>query len=225
MPKLRQRQQLPFFDAFNNLQRGHYGAILVDPPVPFTTWSSKGEGRSPQHHYPCMSFDELAALPVASLARADCFLLLWIPLRSIAWVEPLMDAWRFDYSGSAFAWVKQNRSGVGWFMGGGYSTRKNIEVCWLGRRGKPKRKSAAVRELIVAPVREHSRKPDEVLSRIEALCDGPYVELFARQSRAGWDSWGDQATKFDHEIARQPLQARDRFDDAQHNQGIKHHDT
>jgi N6-adenosine-specific RNA methylase IME4 len=81
-------------------------------------------------------------------------------------------------------------------MGTGFSTRKNAEVCWLGHRGRPQRKSKAVRELIVAPRREHSRKPDEIYSRIEALCDGPYLELFARQRWPGWTCFGDESGKF-----------------------------
>ena len=81
-------------------------------------------------------------------------------------------------------------------MGNGYGTRHNAEICWLGRRGKPQRKSKGVRELIVAPIREHSRKPDEVYQRIETLCAGPYVELFARQQWPGWICVGDQVEKF-----------------------------
>jgi N6-adenosine-specific RNA methylase IME4 len=177
------------------------GAILADPPVAFTTRSRKGEGRSPQYHYACMSFDELAAIPVASVAAADCFLFLWIPLRSMPLVEPLMNAWGFSHSGAGFAWAKQNKSGVGWFMGTGYGTRHNVEVCWLGRRGRPRRKSAGVRELIVAPVRQHSRKPDETYGRIEALCDGPYLELFARQQWPGWVCAGNEIGKFDRVAA------------------------
>jgi N6-adenosine-specific RNA methylase IME4 len=173
-----------------------FNAIMADPPIPFTTWSRKGEGRTPQHHYKCEAFDKLAAIPVASVAARDCFLFLWVPLRSVFLDEPLMRAWGFVFSGSAFTWAKQNRSGAGWFMGGGYGTRKNAEVCWLGRRGKPQRKSAGVRELIVAPRREHSRKPDEVYSRIEAFCDGPYLELYARQRWPGWVCVGDEVGKF-----------------------------
>ena len=107
-----------------------------------------------------------------------------------------MRAWGFKFSGTAFVWAKQNKTGVGWFMSTGYVTRKNAEVCWLGRCGSPQRKSKAVRELIVAPLREHSRKPDEVYHRIEALCDGPYVELFARQQWPGWTCVGDEQNKF-----------------------------
>jgi N6-adenosine-specific RNA methylase IME4 len=172
------------------------GAILADPGIAFRTRSAKGEARTPQAYYRCMPFDALAALPVASIAAAACFLFLWIPLRSAFVVKPLMEAWGFRFSGSAFAWAKLNKSGVGWFMGAGYGTRHNAEVCWLGRRGAPKRKSKAVRELIVAPIREHSRKPDEQYRRIEALCVGPYVELFARQQWPGWSCVGDESGKF-----------------------------
>jgi N6-adenosine-specific RNA methylase IME4 len=78
-------------------------------------------------------------------------------------------------------------------IGTGYWTRANPEVCLLATRGKPKRLSAAVRKLIVAPRREHSRKPDELHERIEALVGGPYLEMFARFPRPGWDSCGLEA--------------------------------
>jgi N6-adenosine-specific RNA methylase IME4 len=177
------------------------GAILVDAPLAFVTRSPKGEGRAPQHHYSCMTFEELVAIPMASVAADDCFLFSWVPLRSVFLVKPLMEAWGFNFSGAAFGWAKLNPRGEGWFMGGGYGTRHNLEICWLGRRGTPKRKSAGVRELIVAPVRQHSRKPDEVYGRIEALCDGPYLELFARQQWPGWTCIGDEADKFQREAS------------------------
>lgn len=172
------------------------GAIVADPPLAFVAWSKKGEGRSPQRHYGCLSFEDLAAMSVSDAAAPDCFLFLWVPLRSVVLVEPLMRAWDFRFSGAAFSWVKQNRSGAGWFMNGGYGTRHNVEICWLGRRGAPRRKSAGVRELIIAPVREHSRKPDEVYGRVEALCDGPFLEIFARQQWPGWICVGDESEKF-----------------------------
>ena len=149
-----------------------------------------------------MTFEQLAAIPVANVAAADCFLLLWIPLRSVFLVKPLMRAWGFAFSGAGFTWVKQNRSGMGWFMGGGYGTRHNVEICWLGRRGSPRRKSAGVRELIIAPVREHSRKPDEIYLRVEALSNGPYIELFARQQWPGWTCVGDEVGKFQREAVQ-----------------------
>ena len=173
-----------------------FGAILADPGIAFDTWSAKGEGRSPQRYYRCSPFAELAELPLARFAADDAFLFLWMPLRSVDSVKPSMTAWGFQFSGSAFVWAKTNGSGGSWFMGCGYSTRKNVEVCWLGRRGSPQRQSKAVRELIVAPRREHSRKPDEVYARIEALCAGPYLELYARQRWPGWTCIGDQSERF-----------------------------
>ena len=86
-------------------------------------------------------------------------------------------------------------------MGTGYYTRANPELCLLFTRGNPKRISSAVRKLIIAPRREHSRKPDETRERIERLVAGPYCELFARASAPGWDSWGLEAGKFDREAA------------------------
>jgi N6-adenosine-specific RNA methylase IME4 len=173
-----------------------YAAILADPPISFATYSPRGEGRCPQAHYRCANFDDLAALPVRDIAAADCFLFLWVPKRSVFLVDPLMQAWGFAFSGSAFTWAKQNKSGQGWWMGQGFTTRQNTECCWLGRRGSPKRCSMAVRELIVAPRREHSRKPNEVYERIEALCAGPYLELFARQQWPGWVCVGDESERF-----------------------------
>jgi N6-adenosine-specific RNA methylase IME4 len=172
------------------------GAILADPPLAYATWSPRGEGRSPQRHYGCLSFTQLAEIPLAAIAAPDCFLFLWVPLRSVFLVEPLMQMWGFKFSGSAFCWAKQNKSGIGWFMGNGHGTRHNAEICWLGRRGSPRRKSKSVRELIIAPVREHSRKPDEVYRRIETLCDGPYLEIFARQQFPGWTCVGDESKKY-----------------------------
>lgn len=73
--------------------------------------------------------------------------------------------------------------------GGKYGKHKS-------KRGKPKRLSKGVRSLIRAPRREHSRKPDEQYERIEALCNGPRLELFARQQREGWTAWGNETGKF-----------------------------
>jgi N6-adenosine-specific RNA methylase IME4 len=79
----------------------------------------------------------------------------------------------------------------------GFTTRKNSESCWLGRRGNPKILSHAVREVIVSPAREHSRKPDEFYRRVEQFCPGPRLDLFGRQSRPGWVAYGAESTKFD----------------------------
>jgi len=82
----------------------------------------------------------------------------------------------------------------------GYWTRANSEPCLLATRGKPKRLSAAVRQGIIEPRREHSRKPDCVHERIERLVAGPYLELFARATRPGWTCWGNEVGKFDRPL-------------------------
>ena len=106
----------------------------------------------------------------------------------------LIEAWGFKYKTIAFNWIKQNKSGAGLFWGLGNWTRSNSEICLLAIRGKPKRISAAVHSVVMAPVQKHSQKPDEVRERIVKLVgDVPRIELFARQSAPGWDCWGNEA--------------------------------
>jgi N6-adenosine-specific RNA methylase IME4 len=81
-------------------------------------------------------------------------------------------------------------------MSTGYWTRANPELCLLFTRGQPKRLSTSVRKLIIAPRREHSRKPEEIRTRAQKLTSGPYIELFARQPAPGWDAWGNETAKF-----------------------------
>ena len=185
-------------DTFTGLKRHHYRAMLVDPPWAFRTWSAKGTGRSAISHYDTMSFDELAALPVAELAASDCALFLWAYTPLLPRAIELIAAWGFTYKTVAFTWVKTAKSGQGWVLGCGYYTRANPEIILLGTRGRPKVLSHSVRELIVAPRREHSRKPDETRERIEQLVAGPYLELFARNSSPGWDAWGIETGLFDN---------------------------
>lgn len=180
-----------------------FGAILVDPPWSFRVWNrDTGSGRSAESHYPTMSMPDLLAMPVGSLAGPDCALFMWTCWPTLPEALALGAAWGFKYKTVAFDWTKTRERAHGkfvtlddtrnWHMGMGYWTRANSEPCLLFTRGKPKRLSKGVRELIVAPVREHSRKPDEQYERIEQLVAGPYLELFARHRRDGWSAWGNQ---------------------------------
>jgi N6-adenosine-specific RNA methylase IME4 len=180
------------------MQQIRAGALLIDPLWRFKVRSRKGEGRSACQHYRTLTIDEIKAFPVADLAAADSWLFLWAPTPHLPVAFDVLTAWGFSYSGTAFCWAKLNKSGVGFHMGMGYSTRKNVELCLLGRRGHPPIQAHDVRELIVAPRREHSRKPDERYARIERLCAGPYLELFARQQRQGWTALGDEVDRFSH---------------------------
>lgn len=181
-----------------------YKVIYADPPWTFTTYSAKGKGRSAEAHYPCMSFDEIRSIPVADWAAPDSVLLLWVTDPLLPKGLELIDAWGFTYKTVGFYWAKLKKSADAvqldehsFFAGLGYWTRANPEQCLLATRGSPKRIAKDVRRLIVSPRREHSRKPDQVYGRIERLAPGPYLELFARGRRAGWDTWGNQVGLFD----------------------------
>ena len=185
-----------------------YGAIYADPPWSFRNYSAKGTGRNASSHYDCLSLDQLKKLPVADMAARDCALFLWAtdPLLPVA--LDVIAAWGFEYKTVAFQWAKLNASAPerftekDFFTGLGYWTRANAELCLLATRGKPPRQAKDVRRLVIDRRREHSRKPDQIRSRIERLVAGPYLELFARETKAGWDCLGDQAGLFDRGAVR-----------------------
>lgn len=205
---------------FGLLRRHHYRVIYADPPWAYQTWG-RGEvvpqRDSIEQHYPVMNVQQMAGLPVASLARRDCALLMWSTSSHTPQAFWLADQWGFRFASKAFEWAKLNKfhdpdapnydpndprlslpitDDRHWAMMMGHGTRRNTEDCWLFTRGQPKRLDKGVRELIVSPVREHSRKPDEAYERIERLFAGPYCELFSRTNRPGWDAWGNDQGKF-----------------------------
>jgi N6-adenosine-specific RNA methylase IME4 len=188
-----------------DLPQGRFGAILADPPWHFEVWSINPGARipHPSQHYATMGLDEIAALPVADLAADDCVLFIWITWPMLTHALAVVDSWGFKYKTCAFAWIKADVSTINLFPGPvdadmrlGYWTRANSEVCLLATRGQPKRRDAGVRQGIIEPSRQHSRKPDCVHERIERLVGGPYLELFARQRRPGWIAWGNEVDKF-----------------------------
>jgi len=193
--------------TFDGLQRGYYGAILADPPWHFQTWAGarkSGAGiacRASRPAYNTMVDDDIMALPVAELAAPDCVLFMWTCWPVLRRSFAILDAWGFEYKTCAFSWMKGDPYRL-WAdeltprMGLGYWTRANTEPCLLATRGKPKRIATDIRQGIIDKPREHSRKPDCVHGRIEKLVGGPYLELFARAPRKGWDVWGNQTNKF-----------------------------
>jgi N6-adenosine-specific RNA methylase IME4 len=169
-----------------------FAVIYADPPWHELTWSERGGLRAPQSRYDTMTAAEVATLPVQPLAAKDSVLLLWTPWSQLPGALDVIKAWGFEYKTVAFNWVKQNRGGEGLHTGMGRWTRSNSEPCLLATNGDPLRLDMGVHQLIVSPVREHSRKPDEAHERIERLLVGPYVELFARAVRPGWVTWGNE---------------------------------
>ncbi|MDE2105316.1 MAG: DNA methyltransferase [Patescibacteria group bacterium] len=202
---------------------GQYGLIYADPPWQFKVHSlceasrcpdapvtrNQQRNNSPERHYKTMPLRDIMALrdDILFASAPDCMLLVWAVDPMIPEAIQLGQHWGFTYKTVGFYWAKERRNnGINnkrphvktrpFPMGTGYWTRANPEQCLLFTRGNPKRLSASVEKLIVAPRREHSRKPDEVYDRIEKLIAGPYLELFARTRRPGWTCWGNQTEKF-----------------------------
>jgi N6-adenosine-specific RNA methylase IME4 len=191
--------------SFATLGATKFPVIVAAPPWTYSVRTPKGNKRGAIQHYPTMKLDDICALPVADVAAKDCHLFLWTTGPNLPQALRVMEAWGFRYSLVAFDWVKLNPSqrdallfdNGSFHVGMGHTTRKNVEYCLLGRRGAPARKSKAIRALIIAARREHSRKPDEAKRRIELYADGPYLELFAREQWPGWHSWGNEISKFE----------------------------
>jgi len=173
-----------------------YKVILADPPWSFSNYSKKGESRNANKHYDTMTLTDIKNLPVQTISDDDCVLMMWTTGPLLDKAFDVITSWGFKYKTIGFTWIKENKKSHGLFMGGGYWTRSNAELCLLATKGSPKRINADVMQAIVSPRREHSRKPDEIHDRVERLVGGPYIELFARTPRQGWDTWGNDTEHF-----------------------------
>lgn len=181
---------------FGSLRPMHYDVLLADPPWPFNNYSAKGETKNQTRYYATMGFDDISKLPVGNLARGDALIMMWCCWPTLDRAVGILDAWGFRYV-TGWAWHKRTVHGKTAF-GTGYVLRSACEPFLIGTVGAP-RTSRSVRGLIEAEVREHSRKPDEQYAFLEQLMPRALhrVELFARQSRPGWDAWGNEVAKFD----------------------------
>lgn len=191
-----------------------YRTILADPPWPFQWGGGKGgrRRRETELGYKTMCVEEIAALDVASLADETCNLFLWATdeVYREGQAVQVARAWGFEPVGVSLVWVKDNY-GPGLFP---RPAHEHLLVC----RTKGK-KAIWTREWNMETGRmdwiyavkathswqrwgqlrgsrnggkQHSRKPEGAGDLIELVSPGPYLELFARRTRFGWDSWGDQ---------------------------------
>lgn len=173
--------------------------IVADPPWLVKMYSEKGEGKAPQAHYDCMAIDDIKALPVDQLAGSDCWLFLWTSAPLLDRAIDVMRAWNFRFV-TRTAWRKTTINGKG-RLGPGYIVRTMHEDVLIGRVGNPFR-AKPMPSLFDGLAREHSRKPDEFYALVERFAPmARRIDLFSRQSRPGWESWGNEATKFDGEAA------------------------
>jgi N6-adenosine-specific RNA methylase IME4 len=173
-----------------------FGAVLVDPPWQFTNKTGKV---APEHRrlarYATMKLSEIMALPVSSVVADKAHLYLWCPNALLPEGIEVMRAWGFTYK-SNLVWHKIRKDGGPDGRGVGFYFRNVTELILFGVRGKNARTLAPGRSqvnFLATRKREHSRKPDEQYAIIEACSPGPYLELFARGTRKGWTTWGNQA--------------------------------
>lgn len=177
---------------------GQYGAILIDPPWRFQNRTGK---MAPEHkrlrRYPTLSFEEIAALPVADLACSQSHLYLWCPNALLREGLEIMERWGFTYK-TNLVWYKTRKDGGPDGRGVGFYFRNVTELLLFGTRGRLRTLAPGRRQvnIIVSRKHEHSWKPEEAYRLIEACSPGPYLELFARQRRPGWTWWGDQAETY-----------------------------
>lgn len=172
------------------MEQKKYNIIYADPPWRYR--KNKGQGMA-EKYYETMSIQEICGLPVETISGKDSVLFLWVTFPQLSEAFKVIEAWGFTYKTVAFVWLKLNKSGKGFYFGLGYWTRANAEICLLAVKGKPKRVSKKVFQIITSPLQKHSKKPDEARERIvELMGDLPRIELFARQETPGWDTWGNE---------------------------------
>lgn len=159
-----------------------YSIIYADPPW---SYSDSGCSGAAAAQYATMSINELKQLPVnpagGGIAADDCVLFMWATYPKMQEALDLIEAWGFKYKSIAFQWIKQNRSGNGYFFGLGRWTRGNTEPCLIAIKGKPKRISAGVGQLVFSPLRRHSQKPAEVRDKIVEVMT-TYLSDFSRNT-------------------------------------------
>ncbi len=175
-----------------------YKTIYADPPWQFQNRTGKV---APEHkrltRYDTMSLDEIKRLPVGEIADDRSHLYLWIPNALLPEGLEVMKAWGFDYK-TNIIWEKIRKDGMPDGRGVGFYFRNVTEMLLFGIKGDKNRTLDAGRtqvNLIRSMKREHSRKPDEFVALIESCSSAPFLEMFARGDREGWDMWGNQAVQ------------------------------
>lgn len=171
-----------------------YSTILADPPWQFQNRTGK---MAPEHkrllRYPTMELKEIMELPIPRLAAAKSHLYLWVPNALLQEGLKVMEAWGFTYKCN-LVWFKVRKDGGPDGRGVGFYFRNVTELILFGVRGSMRTLQPGRTQvnLLATRKREHSRKPDEIYDIIEKCSPGPYLELFARFRRDGWDQWGNE---------------------------------
>lgn len=180
-----------------NSVHSRFKVVYADPPWTFSSWSKKGEVKSAQNHYSCMTMEDICNMPINDITDENSILFMWATSPLLEEQIKTMQRWGYTYKTIGFTWVKLNPKSMTPFIGLGYYSRSNAEYCLIGTKGKPGRpKNKSISQIIMSPIREHSRKPDIVRKHIMDMFDGPYLELFAREEVENWDCFGNETQKF-----------------------------
>jgi N6-adenosine-specific RNA methylase IME4 len=191
-------------DVHNDLLKSangtRFGTILADPPWRFQNRTGK---MAPEHRrlsrYDTMTFEEIMALPVPKITADVAHLYLWVPNALLPQGIAVLQAWGFEYK-TNLVWHKIRKDGGPDGRGVGFYFRNVTELVLFGVKGTNARTLAPGRRqvnFLATRKREHSRKPDELYGLIEACSRGPYLEMFARGTRADWASFGKQAEEYE----------------------------
>ncbi|MCB4757139.1 MAG: S-adenosylmethionine-binding protein [Elusimicrobia bacterium] len=173
---------------------GKFRTILADPPWQFSNRTGK---MAPEHkrlmRYATMKLQEIMELPISQLAQPDCHLYLWVPNALILEGLEVMKRWGFTYK-TNLVWQKIRKDGGPDGRGVGFYFRNVTELVLFGIRGHMRTLAPGRTQVNVLCTRkrEHSRKPDELYEIIEKCSPGPYLELFARHNKNGWNQWGNE---------------------------------
>lgn len=159
-------------DIFNTDKK--YNIIYADPPWKYGCWyQSEKVKRNAADRYQVAPTSELKTYPINNIAAKDAVCLMWVTYPCLKEGLELLEAWGFTYKTVAFTWVKRNKKSDTFFMGLGNYTRANAEIVLLGTKGKGlPRQSRSVRQILDNRIEEHSKKPDEVRTRILDLFGG-----------------------------------------------------
>lgn len=163
-----------------------FPVVYADPPWRYE--HAVSVSREIENQYPTMSLEEICALPVDDVVTPDAILFLWTTSPKLEESMRVIAAWGFSYR-TCFVWVKDK-------IGMGYYARQRHELLLVAKRGDIPTPPPTSRfdSVIEAPRNEHSEKPDAVYEMIETMYpDLPKIEFFARNRRAGWEAWGNQA--------------------------------
>ena len=197
MPSMRSNCPQDDFLAFINGRK--FSTVLADPPWQFQNRTGK---MAPEHRrlsrYPTLSLGQIMDIPVEAAVTEPAHLYLWVPNALLAEGLEVMARWGFTYK-TNLVWYKVRKDGGPDRRGVGFYFRNVTELILFGIRGKNARTLPPGRSqenIITSRKREHSRKPDEQYDLIEACSEGPYLEMFARGNRPGWECWGNQAQDY-----------------------------